>query len=211
MRAQGTLVACAALALCGVALLAAGREGRGETGTEGTKEPIMSERKGAVTMKGKPLTLVGNEVKVGQMAPDCTLTGNDMSPVKLSEFRGKVCVISSVPSLDTPVCDLETRRFNQEAAGLGADVQILTISMDLPFAQKRWCGAHEIKSVITLSDYREAAFGSAYGVLIQELRLLARAVFVVDREGKIRYIQLVKEIATEPDYASVIEAVKKVK
>ena len=131
----------------------------------------MSERKGAVTMKGNPLTLVGNEVKVGQMAPDCTLTGNDMSPVKLSDFRGKVCVISSVPSLDTPVCDLETRRFNQEAAGLGADVQILTISMDLPFAQKRWCGAHEIKSVITLSDYREAAFGSAYGVLIQELRL----------------------------------------
>jgi len=209
MRAQRTLVAFAALALCGVALLALGREGRGETGTEGTKEPIMSERKGAVTMKGNPLTLVGNEVKVGQMAPDCTLTGNDMSPVKLSDFRGKVCVISAVPSLDTPVCDLETRRFNEEAAGLGADVQILTISMDLPFAQKRWCGAHDIKSVITLSDHREAAFGSAYGVLIQELRLLARAVFVVDREGRIRYIQLVKEIASEPDYAAVIAAVKK--
>ena len=171
----------------------------------------MSERKGAVTMKGNPLTLVGNEVKVGQMAPDCTLTGNDMSPVKLSNFRGKVCVISCVPSLDTPVCDLETRRFSQEAAGLGGNVQILTISMDLPFAQKRWCGAHEIKSVITLSDYREAAFGAAYGVLIQELRLLARAVFVVDREGKIRYIQLVKEITNEPDYSAVIEAVKKAK
>ena len=211
MRAQGTLVAFAALALCGVAFLAAGREGRGESDTEGTKEPIMSERKGAVTMKGNPLTLVGNEVKVGQMAPDCTLTGNDLSPVKLSEFRGKVCVISSVPSLDTAVCDLETRRFNQEAAALGPDVQILTISMDLPFAQKRWCGAHDIKSVITLSDHREAAFGSAYGVLIQELRLLARAVFVVDREGRIRYIQLVKEIASEPDYAAVIEAVKKAK
>jgi thiol peroxidase len=211
MRAGGTFVAIAALALGAVALLAGGREGWGETGAESAKEPIMSERKGAVTMKGNPLTLVGNEVKVGQMAPDCTLTGNDMSPVKLSEFRGKVCVISSVPSLDTPVCDLETRRFNQEAAGLGADVQILTISMDLPFAQKRWCGAHDIKSVITLSDYREAAFGSAYGVLIKELRLLARAVFVVDREGRIRYIQLVKEIATEPDYAAVIEAVKKAK
>ena len=211
MRAQGTLVAFAALALCGAAFLAAGREGRGETDTQGAKEPIMSERKGAVTMKGNPLTLVGNEVKAGQMAPDCTLTGNDMSPVKLSEFRGKVCVISAVPSLDTPVCDIETRRFNQEAVGLGEDVQILTISMDLPFAQKRWCGAHDIKSVITLSDQREAAFGSAYGVLIQELRLLARAVFVVDRQGKIRYIQLVKEIASEPDYASVIEAVKKAK
>src|SRR5208283_4454061 len=161
MRAHGTLVVFAALALCGAAFLAAGREGRGAT--EGTKEPIMSERKGAVTMKGNPLTLVGNEVKVGQMAPDCTLTGNDMSPVKLSDFRGKVCVISAVPSLDTPVCDLETRRFNQEAAGLGADVQILTISMDLPFAQKRWCGAHDIKAVTTLSDYREASFGTAYG------------------------------------------------
>jgi thiol peroxidase len=211
MRAQGTLVAFATLALCGAAFLAAGREGRGDTDTEGTKEPIMSERKGAVTMKGNPLTLVGNEVKVGQMAPDCTLTGNDLSPVKLSDFRGKVCVISSVPSLDTAVCDLETRRFNQEAAGLGDDVQILTISMDLPFAQKRWCGAHDIKSVITLSDHREAAFGSAYGVLIQELRLLARAVFVVDRDGRIRYIQLVKELSHEPDYAAVIEAVKKAK
>ena len=169
----------------------------------------MSERKGAVTMRGNPLTLVGNEVKVGQAAPDCTLTGNDMSPVKLSAYRGKVCVISSVPSLDTSVCDLETRRFNQEAAALGDDVQILTISMDLPFAQKRWCGAHDIQAVITLSDYRDAAFGMAYGVLIKELRLLARCVFVVDREGKIRYIQLVKEVASEPDYAAVIEAVKK--
>jgi thiol peroxidase len=202
---------CTALPWCGLALLAAGGDGRGQTDIEGTKEPIMSERTGAVTMRGKPLTLVGNEVKVGQMAPDCTLTGNDLSPVKLSEFRGKVCVISSVPSLDTSVCDLETRRFNQEAAALGADVQILTISMDLPFAQKRWCGAHDIKSVVTLSDYRDAAFGLAYGVLIKELRLLARAVFVVDREGRIRYIQLVKEIATEPDYAAVIEAVKKAK
>jgi thiol peroxidase len=171
----------------------------------------MSEREGEVTMRGKPLTLVGNEVEVGQMAPDCTLTRNDLLPVKLSEFRGKACVISSVPSLDTSVCDLETRRFNQEAAALGPDVQILTISMDLPFAQKRWCGARDIKSVITLSDYRDAAFGLAYGVLIKELRLLARAVFVVDREGRIRYIQLVKEIATEPDYAAVIEAVKKAK
>ena len=170
----------------------------------------MVERAGLVTMKGNPLTLVGNELKVGDAAPDCTLTANDMSAVKLSSFRGKVCIISSVPSLDTAVCDLETRRFNQEAAGLGADVQIVTISMDLPFAQKRWCGAHDIKAVTTLSDYREASFGMAYGVLIKELRLLARTVFVVDKEGKIRYIQLVKEIATEPDYAAVLEAVKKI-
>ena len=210
MRAQGTLVGFAALALCGAAFLAVGREGRGDTGTEGTKEPIMSERKGAVTMKGNPLTLVGNEVKVGQMAPDCTLTGNDLSPVKLSEFRGKVCVICSVPSLDTAVCDLETRRFNQEAAGLGPDVQILTISMDLPFAQKRWCGDAGVKTVKTLSDHRDASFGLAYGVLIKELRLLARAVFVIDRAGVIRYIQLVKEISSEPDYDAALAKVREI-
>jgi len=193
----------------GGAFLAVGGEGRGETGPELGKEQAMKERKGVVTMKGNPLTLIGNEVKVGDVAPDCTVTANDLSAVKLSSFRGKVCIISAVPSLDTSVCDIETRRFNQEAAGLGQDVRILTISMDLPFAQKRWCAAHDIEAVMTLSDYREASFGMAYGVLIKELRLLARAIFVVDRDGKVRYVQLVKEIATEPDYAAVLEAVKK--
>ena len=168
----------------------------------------MAERSGAVTMRGNPLTLVGNELKVGDAAPDIEVLSNDLKPVKLSSYRGKVCIVSTVPSLDTPVCDMETRRFNQEAANLGDDMVILTISMDLPFAQKRWCGAAGVDKVATLSDHREAAFGDAYGVLIKELRLLARAVFVVDKEGVIRYVQLVKEIAEEPDYDAAIAAAK---
>lgn len=167
----------------------------------------MEERTGIVTMKGNPLTLIGKEIKVGDFAPDFEVLDNNLSPVKLSSFRGKVCVVSSVPSLDTPVCDMETRRFNQEAGKLGADVQILTISMDLPFAQKRWCGAAGVDNVVTLSDHRNASFGNTYGVLIKELRLLARSVFVVDREGILRYIQMVKEIAEEPDYEVIIDAV----
>ena len=169
----------------------------------------MEERTGIITMKGKPLTLVGKELKEGGPAPDFEALDNDLSPVKLSSSRGKVCVISSVPSLDTPVCDMETRRFNLEAGKLGADVQILTISMDLPFAQKRWCGAAGVDKIVTLSDHRNASFGTAYGVLIKELRLLARAVFVLDREGIIRHIQIVKEITEEPDYESVLGAVNK--
>jgi thiol peroxidase len=168
----------------------------------------MQERKGIITMKGKPLTLLGKEVKVGDSAPDCEVTANDMSAVKLSSYRGKVCIICSVPSLDTSVCDVETRRFNEEAGKLGSDVKVLTISMDLPFAQKRWCGAAGVQNVQTLSDYRDASFGKAYGVLIKELRLLARAVFVVDKNGTIRYIQIVKEVATEPDYKAALEVVK---
>jgi len=169
----------------------------------------MQERKGAVTLRGNPLTLVGDEIREGAPAPDVTLLDNDLKPVKLSDFRGKVLIVSSVPSLDTPVCDMETRRFNTEAAGLGGDVQVLTVSMDLPFAQKRWCGAAGVDKVKTLSDHREAAFGRAFGVLIQELRLLARSIFVVDREGIVRYVQHVKEVSQEPDYGAVIAAVKK--
>jgi thiol peroxidase len=162
-----------------------------------------------ITMKGSPLTLIGEEAKVGDPAPDVEVLDNDLSPVKLSSFSGKICVISSVPSLDTPVCDMETRRFNEEAGKLGPDVVILTISMDLPFAQKRWCGAAGVDKLTTLSDHRDAAFGKAYGVLIKELRLLARAVFVVDGEGRIQYIQLVRELTEEPDYEPVLDAVKK--
>jgi len=169
----------------------------------------MEERVGIITMKGNPLTIVGRELKVGDPAPDFEVLDNDLSPVNLSSFHGKVCVISSVPSLDTPVCDMETRRFNEEAGKLGADVQILTISMDLPFAQKRWCGAAGVDKVLTLSDHRNASFGTAYGVLIKELRLLARAVFVLDRGGTVRYIQIVKEVTDEPDYDAVLEAVNK--
>jgi len=159
-------------------------------------------------MNGNPLTLVGQELKVGDTAPDVTLLDNELNPVQLSSFKGKVVVISSVPSLDTPVCDLETRKFNEEAANLGPDVQILTISMDLPFAQARWCAAEGVDRLKTLSDHRDASFGNTYGVLIKELRLLARCIFVVDKEGTIQYIQLVPELTSEPDYEAVLEAVK---
>ncbi|HUU27155.1 MAG TPA: thiol peroxidase [archaeon] len=169
----------------------------------------MRERKGAVTMKGNPLTLLGNEVKIGDPAPDFTLLANDLSEVKLLSYRGKVRIISAVPSLDTPVCDAETRRFNREASRLGPDVVILTVSMDLPFAQKRWCGAAGVDKVVTLSDHRDASFGKAYGVLIKELRLLARSIFVLDKEGVVRYVQLVREVADEPDYDEVLAGVKK--
>ncbi|MEW6201524.1 MAG: thiol peroxidase [bacterium] len=169
----------------------------------------MKEREGIITVEGNLLTLLGDEVSVGDKAPDFEVLDNDLKPVRFSAFRGKVCIITSVPSLDTPVCDVETRRFNEEAAGLGAGVVVLAISMDLPFAQKRWCGAAEVTRVKALSDHRDASFGAAYGVLIKELRLLARAVFVVDREGIIRYEELVKEVTVEPDYEAVLEAVKK--
>jgi thiol peroxidase len=169
----------------------------------------MEEHAGKITMRGNPLTLVGKELKVGDQAPDFRVLDNDLSPVQFASYRGKICVISSVPSLDTPVCDMETRRFNDEAGKLGSDVVILTISMDLPFAQKRWCGAAGVDKVITLSDHLDASFGEAYGVLIKELRLLARAVFVVDQEGIVQYIQLVKEVANEPDYEAVLDAVGK--
>jgi thiol peroxidase len=169
----------------------------------------MEERTGIITMHGNSLTLLGKELKVGDKAPDFELLDNDLKTVKLSGFRNKVLVISSVPSLDTPVCDMETRRFNEEAGKLGDKVAILTVSMDLPFAQKRWCGAAGVERVTTLSDHREAKFGESYGVLIKGLRLLARTVFVVDKNGIIQYIQLVKEVTSEPDYEPVIAAVKK--
>ena len=167
----------------------------------------MAERPGVITMKGHPLTLVGQEVQVGNLAPDFEVIANDLSPFKFSALKGTVCIISAVPSLDTPTCDIETRWFNEEAAKLGPEVAILTISMDLPFAQRRWCGAAGVDRVKTYSDHREAAFGQAYGVLIKELRLLARAVFVVDKAGTLRYVQVVKEVANEPNYDEVLKAV----
>ena len=168
----------------------------------------MAERKGVVTMKGEGLTLVGDEVKVGDTAPDFEVLNNDLSPVRLSSLRGKTCIISSVPSLDTPVCDAMTRRFNKEAGSIGENTLVLTISMDLPFAQKRWCGAAGIERVQTLSDHRDASFGTSFGVLIKELRLLARAVFVVDKQGIVRYTQLVNELTSEPDYDAALLAAK---
>lgn len=169
----------------------------------------MGEKDRWITLHGNPLTLIGGDPKIGDTAPDAEVLNTDLKPVKLSDYRGKVVILSTVPSLDTPVCDMETRRFNKEAAGLGKDIAVLTVSMDLPFAQKRWCGAAGVDQVVTLSDHRTADLGVAFGVLIKDLRLLARAVFVIDKKGVIRYIQQVKETSHEPDYAPILEAAKK--
>jgi thioredoxin-dependent peroxiredoxin len=169
----------------------------------------MAEQKGLITFKGNPLTLVGNEIKVGEPAPDFVVIDNNLSPVRFSSYRGKVCIISSVLSLDTPVCDTQTRKFNEEASRLGPNVVILTISMDLPFAQKRWCGAAGVNRLQTLSDHRDASFGMAFGILIKELRLLARAAFIVDQKGILRYRQLVQEATSEPDYQAVLTELTK--
>lgn len=168
----------------------------------------MNERHSIVTMKGQAITLLGNEVQVDDVPDDVTLVGNDLTDVKLSSFLGKVCIISVVPSLDTPVCDIMTRRFNELAGELGGDVVVLTVSADLPFAQARWCGSAGIKNVITLSDYRDAAFGETYGVSIKGLRLLARAVFIVDIDGVVMYEQIVPELTDEPDYDAALAAAK---
>lgn len=168
----------------------------------------MMERTGLVTFGGNPMTLVGTELKVGDDAPDVEVVDNDLQPVRLSTYKGKVAIVAAVASLDTGTCDVETRRFNQEVGKLGDDVVVLTISMDLPFAQKRWCGAAGVETVKTFSDHRAGAFGEAWGVLMKELRLLARAVFVVDREGDIRYVELLGEVGDEPDYDAALKAAK---
>ena len=154
------------------------------------------------------MTLVGEQVNVGDKAPEFVVLNNALGPVEFSSFRGKTCIISSVPSLDTPVCDTATRKFNEAAAGLGPDVVVLVISMDLPFAQARWCGAAGVDAVQTLSDHKDASFGTAFGVLIKEIRLLARAQFVVDKQGVVRYAQIVPEVAQDPDLDAVLDAVK---
>lgn len=160
------------------------------------------------TFKNGPVTLIGNEVKVGEQAPDFTVLANDLSPVSLKDSEGKIRLFSVVPSLDTGVCDAQTRKFNEVAAELGDNVIIYTVSMDLPFAQKRWCGAAGIDAVQTVSDHRDASFGEAFGVHIQELRLLTRAVFVVDAAGKVAYVEYVPEATDHPNYDAAIEAVK---
>ncbi|RQW88487.1 MAG: thiol peroxidase [Geobacter sp.] len=168
----------------------------------------MEERSGIITFQGNPLTLVGKELKPGTAAPDFRVVDNGLAPVTLADFAGKIKILSAVPSLDTPVCDTETRRFNKEAAALPDSIVLLTISMDLPFAQARWCGAAGIDRVKTLSDYQERSFANAYGLLIKELKLLARAVFVVDADDTIRYVQIVPEITEEPDYDAALNAAK---
>lgn len=170
----------------------------------------MSERQGAITFKGSPMTLVGNEVKPGDTAPDFRLVATDMTEKTLTDYKGKTVVLNVVPSLDTPTCDKQTRRFNEEASKLGGDTIILTVSKDLPFAQKRWCAAAGIQNVVPLSDYKHNSFGQQYGLLIKELGLLARAVLVVDKQGKVQYVQLVKEVATEPNYEEALQKAKAV-
>ncbi|MCC7147291.1 MAG: thiol peroxidase [Phycisphaeraceae bacterium] len=168
----------------------------------------MTDRAGAITFKGNPMTLTGNPVKVGQKAPDFTAVANDLSEKKLADFKGKTVILSVVPSLDTGICDRQTRRFNEEVGKLGDKAALLTISMDLPFAQKRWCGAADAKNVIAISDYKDRKFGQAYGLYIKELGLLARAVLVIDGQGVVKYQELVPEVAQEPNYDAALAAVK---
>src|ERR1700694_1613059 len=165
------------------------------------------ERAGATTMKGKPLTLIGPELKAGDQAPDFTLTDNGLKPVSLKDTGNNVRIISVVPSLDTPVCDLQTKRFNEEAAQLPG-VDIITVSMDLPFAQKRWCGAFGVDRIKMLSDHRSGSFGEAYGTLIKDLRIESRAIFVLDSDNLIRYVEYVKEVADHPNYDAALTAAK---
>ena len=168
----------------------------------------MKERTGVITSGGSPLTLLGEEIKVGSVAPDFRVFDNGLAPMEFSSLKGKACLIASVPSLDTPVCDQEVRRFNEEAAKLGADMELLTISMDLPFAQKRWCAAAGIDKVKTYSDYFDASFGRAWGLLIKEIHLLARAVYIVDRDGVVQYAQIVSEVRDQPDFDAALEAAR---
>ncbi len=160
--------------------------------------------------KGNDVTLLGNQVKVGDKAPNFTVLANDLSEVTLDSTKGSVRLISVVPSIDTGVCDAQTRRFNEEAAKLD-NVKVLTVSVDLPFAQKRWCGANGIDNVQTLSDHRDLSFGEAYGVAIQELRLLARSIFVVDSNDKVTYVEYLPEVTEHPNYEAAIEAAKTAK
>jgi len=166
------------------------------------------ERTNAATFKGGPLTLIGPELRVGDKAPDFKLTDTGLKSVILEDSKGKTRLLSVVPSIDTPVCDLQTKRFNQEASKLPAHVAVLTVSMDLPFAQARWCGLSGADKIQMLSDYREHAFGQAYGVLIKELQLLSRAVFVIGPDDKVRYVEYVKEITEHPDYEKVLGFIK---
>jgi thiol peroxidase len=165
-------------------------------------------RKGAILWKNNPTDLAGGELKVGDRAPtEFTVTANDMAAVKGSDWAGKARIVCAVPSLDTPVCDTETRRFNEEAAQIPG-IEIFTVSMDLPFAQKRWCGAAGIQRVKTFSDYKDRTFGSAFGVYAPAKGLLARAVFVIDKTDVVRHVEYVKEVASEPNYGAALEAAR---
>src|ERR1051325_5324997 len=165
------------------------------------------ERAGATTLKGNPLTLVGPELKPGDKAPDFSMVDNGLKPVTLKDTGSSVRIFSVVPSLDTPVCDAQTKRFNEEASRL-PDVEIYTVSMDLPFAQSRWCGAFGVDKVKMLSDHKDGSFGENYGTLIKELRNESRAIFVLDRSNKIRHVEYVKEVADHPNYDTALAAAR---
>jgi thiol peroxidase len=166
------------------------------------------ERPGDATFQGQPLTVIGPRLKAGDPAPDFELLANDLAPVRLSQSAGKIRLIAAVPSLDTPVCDLEVKTFNKQIEAYLGRVQAYTVSADLPFAQARWCGAAGVKNVQSLSDHRDMSFGDSYGTHIKELRLEARAVFVVDAAGVIRYVEYIKEITNSPNYDAALNAIK---
>jgi thioredoxin-dependent peroxiredoxin len=168
------------------------------------------ERSRIITMKGKPLTLIGPDIKTGDEAPGFTVIDERLNEVSLRDFAGKTKVISVTPSLDTPVCDLQLRRFNREAASMPQDVVLLNISMDLPFAISRFCSMAGIDQAKALSDHRDASFGTAYGVLIKELRLLARSIFVIDKNNIVRYKELVAEQSNHPDYEKALKMLREV-
>lgn len=169
---------------------------------------MTQERTGAALFKGNPITLIGPELKPGDKAPNFKLSKSLLETVSLADFAGKIKLISVVPSIDTGVCDAQTRRFNEEAAKLGDNVVVLTVSVDLPFAQARWCGAAGVDRVVMLSDYKDRNFGQAYGVFIKELALDYRAIFVIDGNDTIRYVEYLREMTEHPDYDKALAAVR---
>jgi thiol peroxidase len=171
------------------------------------EEKNMAERTGVITFKGGPLTLIGPEIKVGDTAPNFSVLNSSLGAVTLDNYKGKTLIISVAPSLDTPVCSLQTQRFNKELANLPAGVEVITISADLPFAQARFCGAENIKMTV-LSDHRDFSFGDAYGTHIKELRLETRSIFVVGKDGKIKHVEYVKEVTEHPDYDKALAVAK---
>ena len=168
-------------------------------------------RSGAVTFKGAPLTLAGSEVKAGQQAPDFKLHyfEGGMKTITLADVKGKPTILSVVPSLDTPVCQMQTKKFNESLGQFGDKINALTVSLDLPFAMNRFCGAEKITNLKCGSDYQDRSFGNNWGMLIEELKILARGVFVLDKNGKVTYAEQVKEVAEEPNYAAAMAALKK--
>lgn len=170
---------------------------------------MAEERTGVITFKGNPITLIGPDIKVGDKAPDFRVVDQGLAPVTLADSAGKIRLVSATPSIDTGVCDTMVRKFNEAAAALPENVVTYTISLDLPFAQKRWCGAAGIERVRVLSDYQDRNFGLNYGLLMKELKLLARAVYVIDAQDKVVYREIVQEGTNEPDYEAALAAVKK--